>query len=171
MVLRLSESQICFLVQFWREWLIFLILWGLIGKVFVFLILFSLIGFLSISTLALTIRWLLPISTLVTTSQFRTIFRSEDSMKLIWFLVTPPGASHVQYLFSALKKSEFVTTRLFSSVKSSSLSPLLFLLPVPKGPVHFILSFMFLTPILALKSPITMWWLQVFLSMAFSSSS
>ena len=36
MVLRLSECQICFLVQFWREWLIFLILWGLIGKVFVF---------------------------------------------------------------------------------------------------------------------------------------
>ena len=105
------------------------------------------------------------------TSQFRTIVRSEDSMKSIWFLVTPPGASHVQYLFAALKKSEFVTTRLFSSAKSRSLSPLSFLLPVPKDPVHLILSFMFLTPILALKSPITMWWLQVFLSMAFSSSS
>ena len=87
------------------------------------------------------------------TSQFCTIFRSEDSMKSIWFLVTPPGASHVQYLFAALKKSEFVTTRLFSSAKSSSLSPLSFVLPVPKGPVHFILSFVFLTPILALKSP------------------
>ena len=101
--------------------------------------------------------------------EFCTIFRSEDSMKSIWFLVTLPGASHVQYLFAALKKSEFVTTRLFSSAKSSSLSPLSFLLPVPKGPVHFILSFVFLTPILAFKSPITMWWLQAFLSMAFSS--
>ena len=88
-------------------------------------------------------------------------------MKLIWFLVTPPIAPYVQYLFAALKKSEFVTTRLFSSAKSRSLSPLSFLLPVPKGLVHFILSFVFLTPILALKSPITMWWLQAFLSRAF----
>ena len=38
---------------------------------------------MSISTLALTIRWSMPISTLVMTSQFCTIFRSEDSMKSI----------------------------------------------------------------------------------------
>ena len=90
---------------------------------FCFWIFFSLINFLFISSLALTILWSLPISTLVMTSQFPTIFRSED-MKSIWFSVTPPGAFHVQYLFAAFKKSEFVTTRLFSSAKSRSLSPL-----------------------------------------------
>ena len=87
---------------------------------------------MSISTLALTIRRSLPISTLVMSSQFRTIFRSDDNMKSVWFLVAPPGASHVQYLFAAFKKNGFVTTRLFSSAKSRSLSPLSFLLPVPK---------------------------------------
>ena len=100
------------------------------------------------------------------TSQFRTMFRSEESMKsiclfaccccccfvlfcfgLVFFVlfcfvfVTSPGASHVQYLFAAFKKSEF--SRLFSSAKSRSLSPLSFLLRVPKGPVQLVLSFIF----------------------------
>ena len=129
------ECQICFLVQFWREWLIFLTLWGLICLfvcLFCFVFFISLINFLLISTFALSIRWSVPISTLVMTSQFRTVFWSENSMKSICFLVTPPGASHVQYLFAAYKKNEFVITRLFSSAKSRSLSPLSFLLPVPR---------------------------------------
>ena len=82
----------------------------------------------------------MPISTLVMSSQFPTIFRSQDSMKSVSFLVTPSGASHVQYLFAASKKGDFIPTRLFSS-KSRSLSPHSFLLPVPKGPMHFKFSY------------------------------
>ena len=82
-------------------------------NVFCLWIFFSLINFLFIFTLALTVLWSLPISTLVMTSQFPTIFLSEDSMKSLWFL--PPGASHVQCLFNAFWKNEFVTAGLFSS--------------------------------------------------------
>ena len=96
---------------------------------FCFWIFFSLINFLFISILALTNVWSL-------TSQCPTIFLFGDSMKSIWFLVIPPAAFNVQYLFAAFWKNELVTTRLSSSAKSSSLSPLSFLLPT-KGPCAF----------------------------------
>ena len=145
------------------------LIWVWVYFLFFVLFFFSLINSLFISTLALSILWSLQISTLDMTSQFLTIFRSEDSTKSVWFLVTPPGASHVQYLLAAFKKSEFVKTRLFSSAKSRSLPP--------PPPSHFCclfqrvlcicFHFYFLLHILtylALNSPITMWWLQAVLS-------
>ena len=130
-----------FKVLFWREWLIFLRsnLSVFFFFFFFFLIFFSLINFFFISTLALTILWSLPKSTLAMISQFPTVFRSEDSRKSIWCLVTPPGASHVQYLFAAFTKNGLVTTRLFSSAKPRSLSPLISV-ACSKGPCAFHVS-------------------------------
>ena len=117
----------------------------------------------------MTMLWSLPISTLAMTSQFPIIFQSEHSMKSFLVFGHTPWFFPCSVSVCCLLKKWIRYFQLFSSAKSRSLIPLSFLLPAPKGTMHFMFSFIILTPISALKSPITMWRLQAFLSIAFSS--
>ena len=137
-----------------------------------FFMVFSLTGFCSSwnMNVILISLWWLPLSGFVITWQFVILPLWLLKAKSVWFLVSPSGDSQVQSLFFGFWKSVFAMISLCSSANSIKWSPLSFLSPVLSASMLLKSSFV-LVPIVALKSPVMIFYFESLWDIALSASS